>query len=131
MEILKSYISMILTSLIFILGGYDNALLYLIIVIVGDYITGILKAIKNKKLNSEIGRKGIIKKVGFFVLVGLSFLIDNIINTKGLIRNIVIYYIIANEGLSILENLGSLGIPIPPIIVEKLEQLRNEKENKK
>ena len=96
-----------------------------------DYITGILKAIYNKKVSSEIGAKGIVKKICFFVLVAVSTLVDRIVGNTGAIRTTVIYFFVANEGISILENCGSMGLPLPNILKSTLEQLRNDNKNKK
>ena len=91
-----------------------------------DYITGICKAIVNKKINSVIGIKGIIKKIGYLILVALSVQLDNITGGTGALRTLVIYFFVANEGISILENWGSIGLPMPKKLMETLEQLKKE-----
>lgn len=111
----------VLTTIIYILGGLDFALKALLIMIVLDYITGICKAIINKNLNSKIGVKGIIKKVGYLVIVALSVILDQIMGNSGAIRNIVIYSFITNEGISILENWSGMGLKLPGIL-EKLKK---------
>lgn len=102
------------------------ALKTLLILMVLDYITGICKSIVNKKVNSIIGLKGIIKKVGYLILVALSFLLDGVVGDTGAIRNLVVYFFVANEGISILENWGAMGLPLPSKILEVLEQLKKE-----
>ena len=103
------------------------ALKTLLILMVLDYITGICKSIVNKKVNSIIGLKGIIKKVGYLIIVALSFLLDEIAGDSGTIRNLVVYFFVANEGISILENWGAMGLPLPSKVLEVLEQLKKEK----
>ncbi len=115
----------LLTAVVYFLGGWDIALQTLLALIVIDYATGILKAIYNKQLNSSIGAKGIIKKVGYLLIVALSVMLDRIMGDTGAIRTIVIYCFVANEGISIVENWAGMGLPIPEIIVDKLEQIKN------
>ena len=114
------------TTLVYFLGGWDIALQTLIIVIVLDYITGLLKAIANKKINSTVGLKGIIKKVGYLVIVAVAVLLDRIAGNTGAIRTLVIYFFVANEGISILENWGGMGLPLPQKLIDTLEQLKND-----
>lgn len=127
MKIIINYISStILTTIVYYLGGLDMALKTLLILMVLDYITGICKSIVNKKVNSIIGLKGIIKKIGYLILVALSFLLDGVVGDTGAIRNLVVYFFVANEGISILENWGAMGLPLPSKILEVLEQLKKE-----
>ena len=123
-------ISTILTTIIYYLGGLDTALKTLLILMLLDYITGVCKSIVNKKIISIIGVKGIIKKVGYLVIVALSFLLDHIVGDTGAIRNLVVYFFVANEGISILENWGAMGLPLPQKVYEVLEQIKNEKGGK-
>jgi len=94
------------------LGGWDMALQVLVAMVVLDYITGITLAIFEKKLSSEIGFKGLFKKMMIFALVYLSILLDQATNTD-IVRTLTIMFYIANEGISILENAGKLGVPYP------------------
>ena len=94
--------SFIANSFSFLMGSIDNLLIMLLIIMAIDYLTGVCKAIVNKKLNSIVGVKGIIKKVGYLLIVALAVLIDKIMGDAGAIRILVIYFFIANEGLSIL-----------------------------
>ncbi len=114
------------TGLVYFLGGWDIALQILIIVVVLDYITGLCEAIYNKKVNSIIGLKGIIKKVGYFIIVAVSTLLDRITGNTGAIRTLVIYFFVANEGISILENWGGMGLPLPKKLIDAFEQLKKE-----
>lgn len=118
------------TFLTFIFGDWDVALQCLVIAIALDYISGIIKAFVNKELSSKIGVKGILKKVGVLVVVALAVLIDKITGESGAVRTLVIYYFVANEGLSIVENLGEAGLPIPDVIKKALKSLKNESKGK-
>lgn len=120
----KGFIAVAVTGVSGILGGFDNPIKYLVIVTILDYITGILRAGYHKKLNSQVGLKGIIKKIFYFFMVALGNILDDITKANGLIRNTLIYFFIANEGLSMLENYTSCGLPMVPFLKEKLEQLK-------
>lgn len=122
--VISDVISVILTFLIYFLGGLDIALKSLLIVIVIDYATGILSAIYNKQINSKVGFKGILKKFSYLLIIALSVIIDNILGQSGTIRTLVIYFFVANDGISILENVAEMNIPLPPKLLEILEQLK-------
>lgn len=123
---INSVVSTLATVFIYIFGGWDVALQSLVVVIVIDYLTGIGKSYVSKKLNSNKGFKGIVKKLGILSMVAVAQIIDNIVGETGLIRTLVIYYLVANEGLSILENLGEMDIIVPNFLKDKLEQLRDK-----
>lgn len=125
-ETIDTISSFILTGLVFLLGGFDIALQCLLIAIALDYISGIAKAFTTKTLSSSIGFKGILKKIGVLLLVMVAVLIDNVTGQTGAIRTLVIYYFVANEGLSIIENLSIAGVPIPKTLKKALEALRKE-----
>lgn len=125
--IISDVISVILTFLIYLLGGLDIALKSLLIVIVIDYATGILSAIYNKQINSKVGFKGILKKFSYLLIIALSVILDNILGQSGTIRTLVIYFFVANDGISILENVAEMNIPLPPKLLETLEQLKEGK----
>ena len=110
--------------MIYLLGGLDIALKSLLIVIVIDYVTGILSAIYNKQINSKVGFKGILKKFSYLLIIALSVIIDNILGQSGTVRTLVIYFFVANDGISILENVAEMNIPLPPKLLETLEQLK-------
>ena len=114
-------------------GGYDTLFKTFLIFIIIDYISGVLQAIYNKKLNSQIGAKGIVKKVGYILIVIISTAFDTLNGNTMTIRNVIIYMFIANEGISILENLSQIGILIPNILknkIEKMGDVPNEQNNK-
>lgn len=112
-------------------GGFDGFLYALIVFVIMDYFTGVLAAGVRKELSSEVGFKGIAKKVVIFVLVGIANIIDTqIIQNGSAIRTAVIFFYLSNEGLSILENSAVIGLPIPEKLKEMLKQLAEEKSNK-
>jgi len=116
------------------LGGCDGLLYALIAFVVVDYITGIMCAVVDKKLSSSVGFKGIFKKVLIFTLVGIANVLDvQVIGTGSVLRTAIIFFYISNEGVSLLENAGHLGLPIPAKLKAVLEQLhdRAEKEDMK
>ena len=116
----------------YFLGGCDGLLYTLLAFVVLDYLTGIMCAIVDKKLSSEIGFKGIFKKVLIFVLVGVGHLLDvQVLGEVGILRTAVIFFYLSNEGVSLIENAAHLGLPIPEKLKAVLEQLhdRAEKED--
>lgn len=113
----------------YFLGGCDGLLIALVIFAVADYITGVMCAISDKKLSSEVGFKGICRKVIIFMLVGIAHIIDvNVIATGSVLRTAVIFFYLSNEGVSLLENAGHLGLPIPEKLKVVLEQLHDRSE---
>lgn len=125
-NIVNEILSVIFTTVIYLLGGFDIALQSLLIVMVADYISGIASAFYNKKLNSKTGLKGIIKKFCYLCVVALSVVIDNLTGQSGLIRTLVIYFFVANDGLSIIENMSEMGIKLPKKLIDSLEQIKKE-----
>ena len=116
----------------YFLGGCDGLLYTLLAFVVLDYLTGIMCAIVDKQLSSEIGFKGIFKKVLIFVLVGVGHLLDvQVLGEVGILRTAVIFFYLSNEGVSLIENAAHLGLPIPEKLKAVLEQLhdRAEKED--
>ena len=110
------------------LGGFDGFLYALIVFVVMDYLTGVLAAGVRKDLSSEVGFKGIAKKVCIFVLVGIANIVDTqVIHDGAAIRTAVIFFYLANEGISILENSTVIGLPVPQKLREMLQQLTEEK----
>ena len=94
---------------------------------VADYITGVMCAIVDKTLSSEVGFRGIFKKVLIFVLVGIGHIIDtNLIGDGNVLRTAIIFFYCSNEGVSMLENASRLGLPIPEKLKDVLAQLHNK-----
>ena len=116
----------------YFLGGCDGLLYALIAFVVIDYITGVMCAVIDRKLSSAVGFKGIFRKVLIFLLVGIANIIDvQVVGTGAVLRTAVIFFYISNEGVSLLENAGHLGLPIPEKIKTVLEQLHDRAENGK
>ena len=112
------------------LGGKDGLLYALLVLIVLDYITGVLNAIDQRELSSAVGYKGIARKVLIFVLVGTANVVDvYILGKAGVLRAAVIFFYISNEGISILENASHLGLPVPQKLQSVLKQLHQKEEN--
>lgn len=108
-------------------GGMDGMMYALIAFAVCDYITGVMCAITEKKLSSEIGFKGIFKKVTIFILVGIGHLIDAyVIKSGNTLRTAVMFFYISNEGISLLENAARLGLPVPERIKNILAQMHKK-----
>lgn len=127
-HLISNVFSVILTTIVYLLGGIDIAIQSLLIVIVIDYLTGIASAIYKKELSSKIGFKGIIKKFSYLLVVALSVVIDNLLGQSGLIRSLVIYFFVANDGLSILENMAEMNIKLPQKLIDALEQIKKKGE---
>ena len=115
-----------------IFGGLDGFLYALIVFVVIDYLTGVMAAIYTKQLSSEVGFKGIARKVAIFLLVGIGNVIDiEILKTGAILRNAVIFFYLSNEGISIIENAAKLELPIPKKLVEVLKQIKDGDEDDK
>lgn len=115
----------------YLLGGMDGLLYTLIAFVVVDYLTGVLCAISDGKLSSEIGFNGIARKVIIFSLVGIGHLLDvQILGHAGVLRSVVIFFYLSNEGISIIENAAHLGLPIPEKLQSILEQLKDKESGK-
>lgn len=122
--VIKAVLATVGGGIVFWLGGLDQLLTALIAVIILDYLTGVLKAVHSKALSSEIGFKGIAKKVLTLVVVALAFIIESLTTHALPLREIVIMFFIANEGISILENAVGTGLPVPAKLRDILAQLK-------
>ena len=110
----------------YFLGGCDGLLIALVVFVAVDYITGVMCAIADKNLSSEVGFKGICRKVLIFLLVGIANILDvQVIGTGSVLRTAVIFFYISNEGVSLTENAAHLGLPIPEKLKAVLEQLHD------
>jgi len=124
--IINNVISILATYFIYLVGGIDVAFISLVVIMALDYITGILSAIYNKKLNSKIGYKGILKKASYLLVIALGVILDKLLGQTGSVRTLVIYFFVANDGISILENVGEMNIPLPKKLKELLDQLKKD-----
>ena len=101
----------------YFLGGCDGLLFALMAFVVIDYITGVMCAINDRKLSSEVGFRGICRKVLIFLLVGIANILDvQVIGTGSVLRTAVIFFYLSNEGVSLLENAAHLGLPVPDAV---------------
>ena len=126
-------IQMVLTAvggwLGYFLGGCDGLLIALVVFAVVDYITGVMCAINDKKLSSEVGFRGICRKVLIFFLVGVANILDvQVIGTGSVLRTAIIFFYLSNEGVSLVENAAHLGLPVPEKLKAVLEQLHDRAE---
>ena len=111
------------------LGGCDGLLLALVAFAAADYLTGVMCAVSDRKLSSNVGFKGICRKVLIFLLVGIANILDvHVIGTGSVLRTAVIFFYISNEGVSLLENAAHLGLPVPEKIKAVLKQLHDRAE---
>ena len=110
-------------------GGCDGLLYALIAFVAIDYITGVMCAISDKTLSSEVGFRGICRKVLIFLLVGIGHIVDaQVIGSGGVLRTAVIFFYLSNEGVSLIENAAHLGLPVPDKLKAVLEQLHDRAE---
>ena len=113
----------------YFLGGCDGLLIALVVFVAVDYLTGVMCAVSDKKLSSEVGFKGICRKVLIFLLVGIANILDmQVIGTGSVLRTAVIFFYLSNEGVSLLENAAHLGLPVPEKMKEILAQLHDRAE---
>lgn len=113
-----------------VLGGWDGFLYALIVFVVVDYLTGVLVAIVSHRLSSSVGFHGIAKKVVIFFLVAVGYVVDSLVIQNGnVIRTAVIFFYLSNEGISILENVALMGLPVPEKLRGVLEQLKEHRED--
>lgn len=125
---LKYMVAVVGTGLTWLFGAWDMALTILIVFMVLDYATGVLKGYVNKELSSDIGLKGVARKAVILVVLIVAVCLDRLLNTGSWVfRTLVAYFYIANEGLSLIENCAALGAPVPPQIIDALAQLKEKK----
>ncbi len=124
-EIFNTTVALIGGFLTYILGGWDTCLIVLVSFIVLDYMTGVWGAFIQKKVSSDTGRRGILKKATILIVLIVAVLLDRLINNgTWVFRTLVCYFYIANEGISLLENAVKIGVPVPKKLLDTLEQLK-------
>lgn len=133
MKIMEKYfnaiVAVLATFFTYLFGSWDLALQVLIVFMILDYLTGVLHAYLIGQLSSEVGFKGLVKKCMILVVLIIGVMLDRILGTgTWVFRTLVCYFYIANEGISLLENVGNIGIPIPNKIRNALEQLNKDDE---
>ncbi len=126
-DVLKSVVSGVIGIAGFLIGEFDGLYKALLALIIADYITGVIVSIVKKQLSSEVGAKGIAKKILMLIVVAVANVLDvQIIGGGAGLRNITIIFYAANEVISLLENTGKLGLPYPPKLLDVLEQVKNK-----
>ena len=125
----NAIVAVLATFFTYLFGSWDLALQVLIVFMILDYLTGVLHAYLIGQLSSEVGFKGLVKKCMILVVLIIGVMLDRILGTgTWVFRTLVCYFYIANEGISVLENVGNIGIPIPNKIRNALEQLNKDDE---
>lgn len=123
---LKGVVAIVGTTLTWLFGAWDTALMVLVCFMTLDYCTGVIRAFINKEVSSDIGLKGIARKAVILIVLIVAVLLDRLLNTgTWVFRTIVCYFYIANEGISLLENCAGLGLPVPESIQNALIQLKD------
>ena len=129
---IQTLLAMIGGALGYFLGGFDGLFAVLAMMIVVDYVTGVMVAIKEKRVSSKIGFAGICRKILILLFVGIANMLDMyIVGSGSMLRTATIFFYVSNEGISILENATNLGLPVPRKIKEILEQLHDRSEKDK
>ncbi|MDF9626749.1 phage holin family protein [Bacillus cereus] len=131
--VLKTFIATFGGFCGYFLGGWDATLKVLVIMAASDYTTGVVAAGYNGELKSKVGFKGIAKKVVLFLLVGAAAQLDTALGSNSAIREATIFFFMGNELLSLLENAGRMGIPLPQALTNAVEILggkQKQEENK-
>ena len=126
-DIMKSLLAAVCTAISFLFGETDGMFIALVVLIVLDYISGVMAAAVKKELSSAVGAKGIAKKVFMLLIVVVANIVDvNVIGEGHALRTVVIIFYIANECISLIENAGELGVPVPKKLLEVLAQLKKD-----
>ncbi len=128
-NIFKAAMAAVCSVLGFVFGDMDGMMTALIALIVLDYISGVIAAAIEKKLSSAVGAKGIAKKIFMLLIVAVANIVDiNIIGDGNVLRTVTTVFYIANECISLIENAGRIGVPVPKKLMDVLEQLKNKNE---
>ena len=119
----------IISGLTYLLGGWDMAIEVFCIMVVLDYLTGIMKGITTKNLSSYIGLKGIFKKICLFILIAVAVQLEKLTNQPETIHVLLCYFLVVNEAISILENVKAMGITVPNFLTKYLERLKGKEDD--
>ncbi len=126
-KVFNSTVAVVATFFTYLFGGWDAAIGILIVFMCLDYATGVIVAYQNNLLNSEVGFKGLVKKFMILVILIVAVMLDRLMNTgTWVFRTLVCYFYIANEGISLLENVSNLGVKIPDKLKDALVQLNKD-----
>lgn len=123
---LKIIFGILADFFVFILGGWDVSIQIFLTVIVLDVLTGIICAYQKKKISSKKSGQGVVKKMGYIVAIILAVALDKLLGQNGIFRTMVVYYLVATDGISIIENLALMGIPLPEKIKDSLSNIKNK-----
>lgn len=122
----NSIVATLGTLLTWLFGSWDLALKVLVSFMVIDYLTGVIVAYINQEIDSKVGFVGLLKKALILVILTVSVLLDRLIGQGWVFRTVTVYFFVANEGISILENVSKTGLPLPEKLLGALSQLKNE-----
>lgn len=126
-NILKNILAGVCTILSFLFGDMEGLMIALIALIILDYISGVIAAAVEKRLSSEVGAKGIAKKIFMLLIVALANIVDiNVIGDGHVLKTVTVVFYICNECISLIENAGRIGVPVPKKLLDVLEQLRDK-----
>ena len=126
-NIFKSIMAGICTVLSFLFGDMEGLMVALIALIILDYISGVIAAAVEKRLSSEVGAKGIAKKIFMLLIVALANIVDiNVVGDGHVLKTVTVVFYICNECISLIENAGRIGVPVPKKLLDVLEQLRDK-----
>lgn len=125
----KSIIAAVCAMFGFVFGDLNGLMIALVALIILDYISGVIAAVVEKKLSSEVGAKGIAKKIFMLLIVAVANIVDiNVIGEGHVLKSVTVVFYIANECISLIENAGRLGVPVPKKLLDVLEQLKSKEE---
>ena len=125
MDTIKAIIATVCALASYIFGGWDGLMIALVIFIIADYISGVIAAAVEKNLSSEVGAKGIAKKIFMLLIVAVANIIDiNVIGEGHTLKTVTMIFYICNECISLLENAGRIGVPVPKKLLDVLSQLK-------
>ena len=126
-NIFKNIMAGICTVLSFLFGDMEGLMVALVALIILDYISGVIAAAVEKRLSSEVGAKGIAKKIFMLLIVALANIVDiNVIGDGHVLKTVTVVFYICNECISLIENAGRIGVPVPKKLLDVLEQLRDK-----
>ena len=126
-NVFKNILAGVCTILSFLFGDMEGLMVALIALIVLDYISGVIAAAVEKRLSSEVGAKGIAKKIFMLLIVALANIVDiNVIGDGHVLKTVTVVFYICNECISLIENAGRIGVPVPKKLLDVLEQLRDK-----
>ena len=130
-NIFKNILAGLCTILSFLFGDMEGLMVALIALIILDYISGVIAAAVEKRLSSEVGAKGIAKKIFMLLIVALANIVDiNVIGDGHVLKTVTVVFYICNECISLIENAGRIGVPVPKKLLDVLEQLRDKDNDK-